>query len=346
MNKRYLHYDLLRILAIFAVIVIHVVANDWYASEPNSKDFIILTLFDSIARFCVPIFLMISGIFLLDKNKSISTIKIYKVYIPRLLIAFSFWSLIYTSAFYYNFYGSFTLLNVKDFIEMFIIGRYHMWYMWLIMGIYVMLPFLRQALSDNKKMLEYYILIFLVFSSVMPVLSNFANINIQIQSYISIGFTGYIALGYYLNKYSINRSKLKLIYILGVSSLFFTFLITIYMSTKGPQQSTYFFEYLTPNVLLMATALFCYFKYEVSKIKFNYTVIKTIHLITPLTLTMYLSHDLFNILFRQLNLSIMDYNLFISIPLFSIVIFFMSAVLSFVLLKAFHLIKKSRNLFS
>ena len=67
-NQRKLYLDLLRIIAISAVVMIHVSAS--YVTNANSLlDFTVGNIFDSVSRLGVPLFLMISGALILDENK-------------------------------------------------------------------------------------------------------------------------------------------------------------------------------------------------------------------------------------------------------------------------------------
>ena len=66
MNKRVLYYDLLRIIAIFGVIMIHVTAEHWNSYIDNN--WLLNNFMNGIVHsWAVPIFVMISGALLLGK---------------------------------------------------------------------------------------------------------------------------------------------------------------------------------------------------------------------------------------------------------------------------------------
>ena len=65
--KRVYYFDLLKVLAIFAVILVHVSAP-FATSEINSTNYWVGHSVDSIFRFGTTIFVMISGALLLDEN--------------------------------------------------------------------------------------------------------------------------------------------------------------------------------------------------------------------------------------------------------------------------------------
>ena len=51
------YLDFLRVFATFCVVVLHVAAQNWYHTEIGSYNWIIFTLYDSLTRWTVPVFL-------------------------------------------------------------------------------------------------------------------------------------------------------------------------------------------------------------------------------------------------------------------------------------------------
>ena len=94
-SERVIFLDSLRVIAIIAVIILHSAASQWYITPVNSLNWQILNIYNSLVRWCVPMFLMISGVFFLDPNKNISKKDIFYKYIKRILIALIFWGLLY-----------------------------------------------------------------------------------------------------------------------------------------------------------------------------------------------------------------------------------------------------------
>ena len=75
---RELEFDILRILAILAVIMIHVSASYIINYQPNSIQFTLANILDSISRIGVPFFVLISGTFMLDENRELTINKLKK----------------------------------------------------------------------------------------------------------------------------------------------------------------------------------------------------------------------------------------------------------------------------
>ena len=66
-----LYFDLLRILATFAVIFLHVSACG-FGRDYLSCNWIVSVVYDGMVRWCVPIFVMLSGALFLDMKKKIT----------------------------------------------------------------------------------------------------------------------------------------------------------------------------------------------------------------------------------------------------------------------------------
>lgn len=89
-GKRSTELDILRLLAMLAVISIHVstTAMSW-------TDTLIRNIEFSAVTWCVPVYVMISGRLFLAKEKQLPISTYFKKYIVRIAVAFAFWSAIY-----------------------------------------------------------------------------------------------------------------------------------------------------------------------------------------------------------------------------------------------------------
>ena len=100
--QRIAYFDVLRILATFAVIVLHLSAQHWADTDVYSRAWQAFNLYDSAVRWAVPVFVMISGALFLSGSQSIG--HILKKNVSRLVTAFIFWSALY-AVFMVNFEG-------------------------------------------------------------------------------------------------------------------------------------------------------------------------------------------------------------------------------------------------
>ncbi len=81
-----------RISAIFAVVFLHVSASVVVESTVGSGYWWFGNLYDSAARWCVPVFAMVSGALLLDPHKKEALSTFYMKRLSRILIPILFWS--------------------------------------------------------------------------------------------------------------------------------------------------------------------------------------------------------------------------------------------------------------
>lgn len=84
--QRIAYFDVLRILATFAVIVLHLSAQHWADTDVYSRSWQAFNLYDSAVRWAVPVFVMISGALFLSGSQSIG--HILKKNVSRLVTAF------------------------------------------------------------------------------------------------------------------------------------------------------------------------------------------------------------------------------------------------------------------
>ena len=85
-NERTAYFDYLRVFATFAVVILHLSGQNWNNTNVNGFEWRVFNGYDSLVRWAVPVFVMISGALFLDRN--ISPKKIYSKYVLRLFVSF------------------------------------------------------------------------------------------------------------------------------------------------------------------------------------------------------------------------------------------------------------------
>lgn len=146
--KRIKYVDIAKGFAIICVVLCHAVESgysniEWTTLSGISKIFKIVVF--TIGRMGVPLFVLSSGVLLLNKKfeNDKDVINFYKKNIIPLLIVTEIWNIIYYI--FINIYNS-QMFNIKEFIEILLFLRNsnspNMWYMPMILGIYIAIPFL------------------------------------------------------------------------------------------------------------------------------------------------------------------------------------------------------------
>ena len=342
MNKRIIYLDILRIIAMFAVIIIHVSAINWYDTSINSFSWQVYNIYDSLVRFSVPIFIMISGALFLNPKKEINTITLYKKNILKIFITFIFWSLLY-NLYQYRFIildnQIFTMSNIRKFIIDLFTGYYHMWFLYVIAGLYIITPLLR-SFTSNRKLLEYFLILSFILSFLINLLMYSSFISDIIASAMTrtnisfvLGYISYYCLGHYLNYYSIKDKVKKIIYILGIISIIFTITITSYISIKNNMANEFFYKNLLPNTLFLSMMIFIFIKDHFSKITLPTRSKKIITYLTSLSLGIYLIHPFVIILLEELQIVPNKFNAIISVPILVIITFICSSIITMIINK-------------
>lgn len=336
-KERKVELDLLRILACIAVIVIHIpIALNTNDYPKASMIYQVYNVYNSLSRWCIPIFTMISGCFLLSHNKEITIKSIYFKNISRIVRAFIFWSIIYAV---YNLRSDF---EIKSFILKVMNGEWHMWYLFMITGLYIITPILRQIIDKiDKNVLEYWLILMFIFSVVIPFIRLIPNIE-SITEYIMskgnvqflCGYTIYYILGYYLSTYDISNKLKKKIYILGIIGVIFTIVGNAMLPIFFDNDEMGFNGYHCLNVFFMSIAIFIFFRDKVSKWKWVERYSEKIYKISSRTFGIYLIHVLIIKVIKDYNfIKINVFSEIILIPLLSIVVFIIGYIIIGVLSK-------------
>lgn len=291
MNKRETQLDILRLIAMSAVIFIHAcgIGADFASAES------ILTFLTATVTWHVPVFVMISGRFFLDPDRALPVARLRKA-IVRLVIAFLFWNLFYQA--YYLLTGAYGGLNWKGVLSEALVGPYHFWYLFMLVCLYAVVPFLRK-ITESKKLMEYFIALFLVFGFLtaygpeLPLVGDtLSRILENTHFHLALGFSGYYILGYYLHRYPLSGRKEIGLYALGIGMLLFTGLATVLRVRREGITGEWFSKYLMPNVAMEAAAIYTFFTNRVSRIRFRKKTAVVISKLAEYSFGVYLIHGL------------------------------------------------------
>lgn len=267
MDNRSVWIDNVRVVATIAVVVVHVatpaVFTRYSPGAGASAVWWTANIYDSFARFCVPVFVMLTGTLLLPQPVSLS--HFIKKRLNRILIPFMFWSLVYIV---YDFLlklrdeGRAAFSHLGGFIYVHVVqgAAPHLWYIYMIIGIYLFIPIIQPWIANaSNKAILFFLSIWLFTLSVDQLKLNLTVSPLDLR-YFS-GYAGYLVLGYYISERlvittSVRNLAVGLFCIGGVATLFGTFFSTC---AKG-SFSHGFYEYLTLNVLIMAASAYVIIK--------------------------------------------------------------------------------------
>ena len=259
-NGKIFWLDNLRAVATISVVFLHVVSALLY-EKLFSPTWFLCNFYDSMVRFCVPVFLMITGALLLGRDYSLE--EFMKKRLLRVLLPFLFWDLIYAS---YNVLlhswkeKQFSISDIYLFFSDFTYGSsYHFWYIYLIIGIYLFVPVLNRWIKHcPEKEIVYFLSLWLVSMVVAAYLpEGFIPVSLLHFS----GYTGYLVAGYYLaQKNNENKKYINATVAALALGILLTFAGTWYITSRQGKFSALYYDFLQPNVMLTALAIFWWFK--------------------------------------------------------------------------------------
>lgn len=327
MKKRICYIDLLRIIAIFGVIMIHVSSENWYNTNIN-LNWALNNLVNSLVQWGAALFIVISGYVQLDNEKFTIKTMVTK-YIPKILLILILWHFIY----YFWQCREFSGERMLDSIKRFFIGKSwaHLWYLYLLLGLYIFTPILRKLVKIlDKSEFTYLLVLGFIFTSLVPTIENCFGINIMkyILPYkvftVSI-YIFYYLLGNYLKKYDIKKPYFILI--ISIVGLI-TFSILSYYKARVISAP---FSYA--GLANIFSVLFIISIFQICKDKFKEKENNLITLMGKLTFGVYLIHFIIEktIVYKGLNPSMI--NPLVGNIIVSITVFIISYILSYIMSK-------------
>lgn len=217
-HDRDLRYDYLRALAVIMVVFIHSTELfRQYAIQHAGLhlEFILYSVINIIFT-AVPLFVMLSGALLLRKDEPI--LDFYRKRFSRVIIPFLVWSVIVYAITYYmeggrSITGYFYGLYFKTVFENGVHDIY--WYIYIILGLYIITPILRIICQKADKPMMYYLFFLLLAlycaNQLIPGVTLFQRFDCKILQYLM-----YFVGGYVITNYACQEKYFKPICIAGL----------------------------------------------------------------------------------------------------------------------------------
>ena len=237
---RNLSLDVLRVLACFGVMFIHISSSfsthqiavegtaGWYAGK----------LIGVFSKWAVPAFVMITGLFMLDPKKDVPFKKLYGKHILRFVLSLIFWTWVYALVIHTRYYP----FGGQD---------NNFWYMGMCIGIYISLPVLR-LVAANEKILAYSCWIWFFIRCYEYVNEFFMDVPIVITDFVFRDYVGYCLWGYYLSRIQLRKKEMLWVYFAGFIGLVLSVVLPLATHDKVRCR----FE--SPMVFAMTVAIFLF----------------------------------------------------------------------------------------
>lgn len=262
--NRIIYIDTLRVIASILVIFVHVSSMFISSQELHADEdgYVVYKFTHVFCSMAINLFLMISGVLLLSRNNGIPYSRVFSRYIYRIVLAlliFGFPMCLLEQFMQPNGdgYSEMIMLSVANLLT----GNCwtHMWYLYMLIGLYMILPVLSSFFVKNDKAEQRYLIIGLIlFGVIIPSAKSF--FDIQVTNYIEFNsYVAIFALGYYIhNHIRSDRKAIAIASVVSVLYIVFCFFKVHYGSEcYGP---TYFSSVVFAGALLVIIRRFPLFE--------------------------------------------------------------------------------------
>lgn len=314
--------DLLKLIAIFMMIAVHCTDNVTPIERSESWYNLWGSLYGSLMRPAIPIFVMVTGALLLPVEQDFTTF--YKKRLTRLVVPFIIWSVLYNlfpwftglvglpSSVINNFFvwakASQTFADAFQNILMipfsFSLFAVQMWYVYLLIGLYLYLPIFSAWVKQASQKEQHLFLGLWFISLFVPYLREYLSKDLWgscswnefSMLYYFAGFNGYLLLGHYLLRNPLNWGWQKIafvtipMFVVGYCITFLGFKSITAVPNQPESLVELFYTYCSPNVFLMTIPIFII----AQKIKITSVWMRTVLTsISSSTFGIWMSHYLF-----------------------------------------------------
>lgn len=277
--------DTARWMAALAVVLLHSAAQSVSdAGAYGTADWSVANLYDSAVRWCVPVFVMVSGTLLLDTRRPVDTRRFYQRRAMRICAPLVFWTLFYlcwrSLLDWWDGAGADFSLWPRKVAE----GApyYHLWYLYMIVGLYLFAPLVRTLYQRSKPAARRLWVAGILGAAILDAL--YRQVLDVGHGFFLTWFLPYV--GYFLAGRMIYDGELRVprpALVLGLSVLATAWGVD-FLSDAG-QLNLYFYDYFSITVPFMSLAMF--------QLILNSPRLPPLSTLAPLTFGVYLIHPLF-----------------------------------------------------
>lgn len=306
MKKRNLNIEFIRVLSCIFVILIHV-SNHYrrHMGDISFSSYSFAMIVNVITRVAVPFFFMITGALLLRREPDSSFKRVISA-----MKTLAFWTVIY------GLWECFFKGNDVNIIKVFYQPvTKHFWYMYVLIGIYIALPYIQILFKHlDEKLEKRFIFIWLIVLFVSYV-SSFFKLSFSYEIPF-IGSTtyyfGFFILGSYIYQHQNDIESKKSLW-LGL--LCFIILTIWAFHTKSIEKVLHYKNFF----IVIGSACFFHYLLGIKKIPMKENILTVI---SQHSLGIYYIHIIFLDIFKSINF--LPLHSIIGIPLLTIVILMMS----------------------
>ena len=292
--------DILKIIAAFTVVTLHVASRYIMDSPIDTLNFKAANFYDSINRYGVPVFVMISGVLFLNTDKENDVKRLWLHSILRIAVIYVVWNYIYyayQSIFIWNF--DFLHQGAVRTVTGIAYASDHLWYLGMLVGLYALSPVVKSYLKHaSKQNVEYFLFLFLVFEVLIQTMSIILNSSLvnKLAGTFTVaeltGYMGYFVLGWYLAKHGLPKYLKITVYISLPVDIALNYMISMKLTERAGSYDAGVYDCFGLFTFLEAVAIFVFVFDITKKKKFSRRAVGILRNISKDTLGIYLMHML------------------------------------------------------
>jgi len=322
------------VFTVFAAVLMLLAQQGQGMVSAGSGSWQVLRVYEGLTRWAVPALFMVWGMCALEGGKPNFTAAATGLVLPCFCLLV-FWGGLYAVVAHLLGGGGLSLRGIGSALWSAARGNtyFHLWVLYPLMGIYLVHPVLhRFTASASRGEIRYFLALCFVFASLLPVLGVFHPENAlvsllqRLQIHLVLGYAGYYVAGWYLHHYTIGRIPEFIIYILGILGVFLTLLGS---QVFGGGQELWR-GYTAPGVAMTAVALCTLFRYVLG-ISEERSRRRAVYELGCYAFGIYLFHQIWVLIFRWFDISILAFSPVISVPFFAVIFCLLSAPFAWLL---------------
>ena len=263
--KRVNYYSYIRAIACMAIVLLHTADASvmLYGDTASNVQKTVSMGMVYCMMWAVPCFVMVTGALLLNPEKEITYKKLYGKYILRIVVALAVFGVIFRCFDIVMNHETWSLTGVLQGLWNVMTGNSwaHLWYLYLLIGIYLLLPFYRKiAANSSTRELWYLLGIYALFISILP-LTGMVKVDLAFYIHTSTIYPFYLFLGWAISSGKLNISKQGGAILLLVGTMLLITTVRVrYMN--GIEEAAKLLNYSSVFVILQCMGLFALLKQE------------------------------------------------------------------------------------
>lgn len=316
-QARYQNLDAARWVAALAVVVLHCAAFPLTSTtQYGSAGWQWANVYDAATRWCVPVFVMVSGALMLDSSKREGFRRFYVRRAARILPAVLFWSVFFLLWRAWIYHLEDVSVAPLDWLRLAVSGEpyYHLWYLYMLIGLYLFTPCLRLLYGACSPRQRVFLVVAVFALAVVQALHReLSDAGFGFFLVWFLPYLGYFMAGRLMFKHQLRLPMPALVLIVSIALT----AAGASMMTTPDELNVYFYDAFSLTVPWMSLAVF--------QLLLDARSLPRLQTLVPLTFGIYLVHPVFLDIGKQFGLYEPDVGTVWQVPVAAALVFALSA---------------------